>query len=432
MKKYNVLIYPAGTEIGLEINRALSYQRNINVIGANSTFDHSDFVYDNIIHDVPFVSSEHLFDTIQKIIIDHDIDLIFPAHDDALIQFSKWADYNTLGTATVVTSPHDTCYVCRSKTRTYNYLCKIIKTPQLYDSKQEITQYPVFLKPDAGQGSKNTFVVANAEELDFYYHKSEDYVISEYLPGDEYTVDCFTDKDGSLRYISARSRERISNGISVRSMAYTDSQIDDIAHKINNTLVFNGMWFFQLKRDKNGELTLLEIAPRVSGTMGFQRAMGVNLPLLSAYNSMGYNVEIFKNDYTLITDRALYTRCKIDYDFENVYVDYDDTIISNESVNSEVIGVLYRFQNQKKKIVLLTRHRCTYGESVLDSIVRCKLSPQLFDQIVEIDHDKKKSEFITSEKSIFIDDSFAERKEVAQSCHIPVFDVNEAIEIFRG
>lgn len=42
-----------------------------------------------------------------------------------------------------------------------------------------------------------------------------DYVICEYLRGEEYTVDCLTDRNGRLLFISPRSRERILAGISV-------------------------------------------------------------------------------------------------------------------------------------------------------------------------------------------------------------------------
>ena len=53
----------------------------------------------------------------------------------------------------------------------------------------------------------------------------------------------------------------------------------------------------------------------------------------------------------------------------------------------------------------------------------------LFDDIIIIDDKStKKSSFIKTRHSIFIDDSFAERKDVFNNCGIPVFSV-DAIEV---
>ena len=38
----------------------------------------------------------------------------------------------------------------------------------------------------------------------------------------------------------------------------------------------NGSWFFQMKRDSEGHLKLLEIAPRIGGTSSLYRIKGVN------------------------------------------------------------------------------------------------------------------------------------------------------------
>jgi hypothetical protein len=54
----NILIYPAGTEIGLEINRALKFQKDFKVFGANSIHDHSDYVFDKV-YPLPDIYEDH-------------------------------------------------------------------------------------------------------------------------------------------------------------------------------------------------------------------------------------------------------------------------------------------------------------------------------------------------------------------------------------
>jgi len=54
MKK-NVLVFPCGSEIGLEIYRSLSKSIHFNIIGASSIDDHGKFIFQNYIGDAPFV-----------------------------------------------------------------------------------------------------------------------------------------------------------------------------------------------------------------------------------------------------------------------------------------------------------------------------------------------------------------------------------------
>ena len=76
-------------------------------------------------------------------------------------------------------------------------------------------------------------------------------------------------------------------------------------------------------------------------------------------------------------------------------------------------------------MTLLTRHADTYQEPLADSMQRLSLCPTLFQEIVELTWRETKTEHIAaSEGSIFIDNSFSERKAVAENCHIPVFDVD--------
>ena len=47
-KNLNVLIFPGGTEIGLEIYRSLRYVKNINIFSASSNVkNHGPFIYNN-------------------------------------------------------------------------------------------------------------------------------------------------------------------------------------------------------------------------------------------------------------------------------------------------------------------------------------------------------------------------------------------------
>ena len=79
--KQNVLVFPCGTEIGLEIHSSLRFSTHFNLIGAASIEDHGQYVYENCIGGIPFVESPDFVESINQIIKDQKIDFVIPAHD---------------------------------------------------------------------------------------------------------------------------------------------------------------------------------------------------------------------------------------------------------------------------------------------------------------------------------------------------------------
>ncbi len=425
MKK-NVLIFPCGSEIGLEVNRALADSTYFTLFGANSVDDHGKFVYKNYIARLPFIDASDFIDELNKAVEQYSIDFIIPAHDSAVL---KMAENEQIIKATVVSSCLETCQICRSKRRTYEIFEKLILTPHVYTFTNKM-KFPVFLKPDVGQGSKGTYKANTIEEVAFYIKKDPSLLILEYLPGKEYTIDCFTDRNGKLLFSAGRERIRIYNGISVNSKPVSDARFQEIAEIINKQLSIQGAWFYQTKERSNGDLVLMEIAPRVAGTMALFRADGINFAQLSLFDRMGINVKILQNNLDIEIDRALFARFSIKNDYDYVYIDFDDTIIVNNSVNANIMKFLYQSKNIGKKIILITRHR----QDIRKSLKKFAISDLLFDEIIVLDGNDKKSDKIIDNNSILIDDSFAERKEVFDRLHIPVFalDAVEALMIWRA
>ena len=279
-----VLVVPCGTEIGLEIARSLKGVKNIELIGLNSIADYSSTEYKAFYSGAPFVDEPEFLGYLQIFIAKHKITHVFPAHDSAALLLS--ANAECFGKdVKVITSSAETNQICRSKKRTYQTLSPVVLTPHVYISVQEIekNKLPLFAKPDVGQGSKGARKINNVDELmkiDF-----DENVVTEYLPGYEYTVDCFTDFHGNLLYVGPRVRNRIQNGIAVstRTIDDTDNKFSILANKINNKLPFKGAWFFQVKENKVGELVLMEASTRVAGSMSTNRVKGINFAELSLH-----------------------------------------------------------------------------------------------------------------------------------------------------
>src|SRR5690606_38426808 len=117
-----------------------------------------------------------------------------------------------------------------------------------------------------------------------------------------------------------------------------------------------GAWFFQIKRDVRGDWSLLEIAPRIAGSMALSRNRGINYALLTLYAYLGLPFEVLVQDFPIRLDRALANRFYVEHDYDCVYLDLDDTLIVDGRVHPTLAALLYQWQARNVRIVLVTRH----------------------------------------------------------------------------
>lgn len=410
----NVLVFPGGTEIGLEVRQSLMFCREVRLYSAAAAgSNHGPYAFRE--HSIlPGIDEHGWLDALEALVREKEIDFIFGCHEDVLLELVRNAGNLS---AVVVAPPLDVVEAVRSKRRTYELLRDVVRTPAIYDSADANLPYPVFVKPDRGAGSRGAQLVRDERTLRVALDSDEDMLVSEWVPGVEMTVDCFSDRDRGLMYCQPRVRIRMRNGISMDSHAVDDSRACAMAAAIASAIDLRGAWFFQVREAVNGELVLIEVGARIAGTMAVSRCNGVNLPLLSIYEQQRRPISIAPNDLPVHVDRALVNRYLLDFDYSTVYVDLDDTLITDDGVNTLLVRFLYQSLNRGCRIVLLTRH---LGDPVA-TLERYRLL-QVFDEVRHLSPSEVKSDHIIHRDAIFIDDSFGERREVRERAGIPTFD----------
>lgn len=422
MIRKKVLVYPSGTEIGLEIYRAAHNSIHFELIGGSSTYDHGRFVYENHIDNLPFINDDSELPEIEefeKMVQEHNIDFIYPAMDGVLYKFAQFKQNLS---AIVISPSNETALITRSKLKTYNVLKKEICVPKTYNSIDEVKKFPIFVKPDAGQGSVGAKRINTREELENCINSSSrKMVISEYLSGREYTVDCFTNIKGELIYASGRQRNRVKNGISVNCVEKVDERFHDIAIKINKKIKNIGGWFFQVKENDEKQLVLMEVASRIAGTSAFCRCLGVNLPLLTLFSFSGSLIEsVCRNEYKYYElDRALYNSYKLDIKYDTVYVDFDDTIYINNKINTQLVAFLFQCLNKNIKLILITKNKI----AILEKLKKLRIF-EIFDEIIYIEREDEKHLYLKNMNAIFIDDSYGERAKIKEVHNLNIFDTH--------
>lgn len=413
MRVRKVLVFPAGTEIGLEIYRALQHCKEVQLFGAGQAVsNHAPFVYEHY-YQLPSIHEANWLTELVELCLTLRIDYIFPAYDDVLVALAeRSADIP----AAVLTAPENACRITRSKSLTYKALGSVIRVPDIYHPSMAV-KFPLFVKPDRGQGSQGSQIVNNLSELTSAFASIKDPILCEYLPGDEYTIDCFSDRDQGVLFCGARKRLRMRNGIAVHTASVHLEGAEVLAANIHAALGMRGAWFFQLKRAADSQLALLEVAPRIAGSMSTHRVQGVNFPLLTIFEHERAPLQLMTLPGHVELDRALHNRYRINCHYEALYIDLDDTLLLRGRVNLDALHLVFSCINRQIPVVLITRH-----DGDLDATLRTHRLKGLFDEVIHLDRSQRKSDFIRHKNAIFLDDSFSERKEVYQSLAIPTFD----------
>jgi len=201
-------------------------------------------------------------------------------------------------------------------------------------------------------------------------------------------------------------------------------EVESIASTINQRLMLRGPWFFQIKRDANSRWKLMEVSARVGGAMVTQRARGINLPLMAIHDYLGRNLVSLPNPQVKLVERCIATRAWLDFEYDTVFVDLDETLVANGFVNSVVVAFLYQSIRDRKRIKLITKH----ARDVAETLKNARIAPELFDKIIHLDAGDAKADHVTP-ASIFVDNYFPERVDVARKTGVPVFDA-DALEFF--
>jgi len=417
--KINVLLFPSGSMVAKEIYDALKYDRRLSLYGTD--FDYNNFsayYFENYISGCPMIEKEEeTLEFMSRLVREYHIKYIFPAFDK-VIPFLKRHE-SRIG-AVIMAPDLEVINVCNSKLLTYQLLSQVIPTPKMYSKTDTDLHYPLYSKPIVGYGTHGHFLIHNDQELQSV--DTDCNVILEYLTGDEFTVDCFSSRQGQLLYCHARQRIRTLNGMSIHSQLVNLEGINDYALLIQSKIKMVGLWFFQVKYDQNGLLKLLEIACRVPGAMCVNRVRGVNFPLLSILDAEGSPIDpIIYNEIDVSCFKIYHNHYKTNLTYRHVYCDLDDTLIINNRINLQLVTFLYQCLDQNIGLSLITRN--SHPEFVLTRYrIHC------FDEVIVVSKNKQddpKSSYIRIPNSIFIDDSHQERLDVLTKCQIPCFSPAE-------
>jgi carbamoyl-phosphate synthase large subunit len=211
------------------------------------------------------------------------VDVLIPTCDAELLPLGRArAGFREAGVELLL-APDQALDVCLDKLALVERCAgrvPVPRTERLDQADPGLWTYPVMVKPRRGSGSRGISMVGSAQEL-AEMQASADYLVQEYLPGTEYSIDVLADVTGHVVASVPRVRERVDSGVSVAGRTLHDAELErlgaDMAVVTGLTYVAN----VQFRRDAAGRPALLEVNPRFPGTMPLTVASGVDMPLMA-------------------------------------------------------------------------------------------------------------------------------------------------------
>jgi len=223
-------------------------------------------------------------------------DLFFPYSDEELLVLSKLSKDSTLRKKVIVSSERS-IQICNDKQLFHNFSIKN-NIPVPADSQVE----EKIIKPIFGRGGRNIFRV-NDEKMINPFRNSDDWLVSDYIFGNEYSVD--TVSDGKGKVIDSIARLRIvTKGVSIESKIHMNNKVIKLAESIVSKLSLFGpanVQIIEQKRTKN--LYVIEVNPRLSGGAIFSALGGMDMIKLTTDH-----LNNKKNDISIKNDGEYYYR----------------------------------------------------------------------------------------------------------------------------
>jgi carbamoyl-phosphate synthase large subunit len=187
-------------------------------------------------------------------------------------------------------SPVECLRTCRDKQLLMEAVKGIVPIPENELLTQavadRVASFPRLVKPRAGAGSRGVAKINSRDDLTALPMDGS-YLLQEFLPGEEYSVDVYVARDGRVVGAVPRERMKIDSGIAVASRTLDMPEVIRSAVKTAETIGIRGTANVQFKRAADGVFKLLEVNPRYPGTLPLTVAAGIDMPELMARELAG-------------------------------------------------------------------------------------------------------------------------------------------------
>jgi carbamoyl-phosphate synthase large subunit len=236
---------------------------------------------------MPRVTDEGYLDELLKLCEEQRVGLVVPTIDTELMALAgakaRFADSGIQ----LVISDEALVRTCRDKRRTAELFASLdIDTPALMDPAN--LTFPCFSKPYDGSRSVGAKRLALPSDLTDSMRSDPKLIFMEYMDStyDEFTVDAYFDRNGTLKCLVPRRRLEVRDGEVSKGVTRRGHVYDYLRDRLKKIQGARGCLTVQLFVSSDGRrYAALEVNPRFGGGYPLSYAAGANFPgwLLDEY-----------------------------------------------------------------------------------------------------------------------------------------------------
>ena len=228
---------------------------------------------------VPRLTDPNYMDDLIERCISFKIGLLVPTIDTELLLLAK--NKNRLqqhGINTVISS-ESFIKKCRNKRITHEFF-KSRDINVAHEYPKEEYQLPLFIKPEDGSRSIDTYTILKKEELTDYHFSNNKLMFLEYLNHDEYdeyTCDLYYDQNHYLKCVVPRKRIEVRDGEVYKALAIKNGLVEYIKTRLDFIDGVVGCLTAQFFMHKTTQKIYgIEINPRFGGGYPLSYLAGAN------------------------------------------------------------------------------------------------------------------------------------------------------------
>lgn len=301
-------------------------ERKIKIIGCDIKDYVSSIDLLNSYYKIPKYSDTNYIEELLKIAEAEKVDIIVPLIDFEIIQINKHIEKFNKFKLLMINTPEINQVL--DKANLFNFLknnhvavpnyfiAENYKEFKIACKKLDYKNQPICFKPAISSGSRGFRIIDNSiPEYDLLqekpnsaytnYKKTYDILkkqkyfpkllVMEYLPEEAYVIHVLAKKGTIVYQIICKVINEVSSNLIEGEIIYNE-EIKSYCKNVVDILKIDGIFGIELKRDKNGTLKMLEINPRIQGSINICNSIGINLPYFAIKQL--YNEELPKVNTT--------------------------------------------------------------------------------------------------------------------------------------
>ncbi len=228
---------------------------------------------------LPSVDHAEYIPTLLQLCLDNCIKLLIPTIDTELEILSKVSEEFKRDGVDIIVSNINFISMCRDKRLTSKFFRdKKVLTPKIYSVTN--IKFPCFVKPYDGSLSKGIMLLNDETDLTDTIIENQKNIFCQFIDPrkhDEFTVDIYVDKCGSIKCVVPRKRLEVRGGEVSKAITEKNNICDIILDVFPRLEGVRGCINMQLFRCKSsGKLIFHEINPRFGGGYPLTDQAGAN------------------------------------------------------------------------------------------------------------------------------------------------------------